>query len=159
MGHENGGSRGFWPSEDEVVPLASATAIITGGVNGDRAEGDRTEEPPLARTPRLSAGEFTPERMIRPTTESPTRGWRRTLFLLTGGLVTIGPTCTRAPASALRRAPTSASANVAVGAWVIPEYCSAVVSTGDAPLYATSVNTRLDTKEAQDFLAPYLALR
>jgi secreted trypsin-like serine protease len=30
------------------------------------------------------------------------------------------------------------------------------VSTGDVPLYATSVNTRLDTKEAHDFLAPYL---
>src|SRR3954451_12551554 len=91
MSDENGGSRGFWPSEDEVVPLASATAIVTRGANGDRAERDRTEEPPLVRTPRLSAGEFTPERMIRPTTEAPTHGWRRTLFLLTGGLVTIGP--------------------------------------------------------------------
>ena len=91
MGDENGGSRGLWPSEDEVVPLASATAIITRGANGDRAEGDRTEEPPLARSTRLSAGEFTPERMIRPTVEAPSRGWRRTLFVLTGGLVTMGP--------------------------------------------------------------------
>jgi hypothetical protein len=33
-----------------------------------------------------------------------------------------------------------------------------VVSTGDAPLYSTSVNTRVDTDAAQDFLAPYLAL-
>jgi hypothetical protein len=32
------------------------------------------------------------------------------------------------------------------------------VSTGDVPLYATSVNTRLDTQEAHDFIAPYLAL-
>src|SRR4051794_39843261 len=91
MGDANGGPRGFWPSEDEVVPLASATAIITRGANGDRAEGDRTEEPPLARSTRLSAGEFTPERMIRPTVEAPSRGWRRALFVLTGGLVTIGP--------------------------------------------------------------------
>lgn len=30
------------------------------------------------------------------------------------------------------------------------------VSTGDVPLYATSVNTRLDTDEVHDFLAPYL---
>ena len=30
------------------------------------------------------------------------------------------------------------------------------VSTGDVPLYATSVNTRLDTSEAHDFLAPFL---
>jgi len=34
-----------------------------------------------------------------------------------------------------------------------------VVSTGDAPLYSTSVNTRVDTAEARAFLAPYLALR
>jgi secreted trypsin-like serine protease len=33
-----------------------------------------------------------------------------------------------------------------------------VVSTGDVPLYATSVNTRIDTAEVQDWLAPYLAL-
>jgi secreted trypsin-like serine protease len=32
------------------------------------------------------------------------------------------------------------------------------VSTGDVPLYATSVNTRLDTQEVHDFLAPYLAM-
>jgi secreted trypsin-like serine protease len=34
-----------------------------------------------------------------------------------------------------------------------------VVSTGDVPCYATSVNTRVDTAEVQSFLAPYLALR
>ncbi len=34
-----------------------------------------------------------------------------------------------------------------------------VVSTGDVPLYATSVNTRVDTSDVRDFLAPYLAIR
>jgi len=34
----------------------------------------------------------------------------------------------------------------------------AVVSTGDVPLYSTSVNTRVDTQAVWDFLAPYLAL-
>ena len=34
-----------------------------------------------------------------------------------------------------------------------------VVSSGDVPCYATSTNTRVDTEEAQAFLAPYLALR
>lgn len=34
-----------------------------------------------------------------------------------------------------------------------------VVSSGDAALYATSVNTRVDTREVRDFLAPYLALQ
>lgn len=33
-----------------------------------------------------------------------------------------------------------------------------VVSTGDVPLYATSVNARIDTAKVQDWLAPYLAL-
>jgi secreted trypsin-like serine protease len=33
-----------------------------------------------------------------------------------------------------------------------------VVSTGDVALYATSVNTRIDTAEVQDWLAPYLAM-
>ena len=34
-----------------------------------------------------------------------------------------------------------------------------VVSTGDVPCYATSVNERVDTENAQNFLAPYLALK
>jgi hypothetical protein len=34
-----------------------------------------------------------------------------------------------------------------------------VVSTGDVPCYATSVNERVDTDNAQSFLAPYLALK
>jgi len=34
-----------------------------------------------------------------------------------------------------------------------------VVSTGDVALYATSVNTRIDTTEVQDWLGPYLELR
>ena len=33
-----------------------------------------------------------------------------------------------------------------------------VVSTGDVPCYSTSVNARVDTQDARDFLAPYLAL-
>jgi secreted trypsin-like serine protease len=33
------------------------------------------------------------------------------------------------------------------------------VSTGDVSLYATSVNTRVDTQDARDFLTPFLALR
>ncbi len=33
-----------------------------------------------------------------------------------------------------------------------------VVSTGDVPCYATSVNERVDIENAQNFLAPYLAL-
>jgi secreted trypsin-like serine protease len=38
-------------------------------------------------------------------------------------------------------------------------YVISVVSTGDVPCYATSVNERVDTQNAHDFLDPYLALR
>jgi secreted trypsin-like serine protease len=34
-----------------------------------------------------------------------------------------------------------------------------VVSTGDVPCVATSVNQRVDTADSQDFLAPYLAIK
>jgi secreted trypsin-like serine protease len=34
-----------------------------------------------------------------------------------------------------------------------------VVSTGDVPCWSTSVNTRTDTQEVSDFLAPFLALK
>jgi Secreted trypsin-like serine protease len=38
-------------------------------------------------------------------------------------------------------------------------YVISVVSTGDVPCYATSVNQRTDTENAHAFLDPYLALR
>jgi hypothetical protein len=34
-----------------------------------------------------------------------------------------------------------------------------VVSSGDVPLYSTSVNTRVDTPAAKAFLAPYLVMK
>jgi hypothetical protein len=34
-----------------------------------------------------------------------------------------------------------------------------VVSSGDVPLYSTSVNTRVDTAAARAFLDPYFALK
>jgi secreted trypsin-like serine protease len=39
------------------------------------------------------------------------------------------------------------------------QYVISVVSTGDVPCYATSVNERVDTENAHAFLDPYLALR
>lgn len=37
-------------------------------------------------------------------------------------------------------------------------YEISVVSTGDIPCWATSVNERVDTDDAHDFLDPFLAL-
>jgi secreted trypsin-like serine protease len=39
------------------------------------------------------------------------------------------------------------------------QYVISVVSTGDVPCYATSVNERVDTENAHAFLDPYLALK
>src|SRR4051794_25158107 len=91
MGEANGGSQGFWPREEGGVPLASAAALKPPAANGSRAEDARGNEPSRARSSSRGAAEFTAERMIRPTTEAPTGGWRRTLFVLTGGRVTLGP--------------------------------------------------------------------
>jgi putative peptide zinc metalloprotease protein len=90
MADANGGSRGFWPHEDEVVSLAGP-GVVTQGTNGDCAEADRHAVAPPARAVSLTAGEFTAERMIRAASDAPTAGWRRALFVLTRGLVAIEP--------------------------------------------------------------------
>src|SRR5262249_37761004 len=45
------------------------------------------------RSPRsaLTAGEFTTERMMRPSPDVPSAGWRRVVFSLSGGRVAMGP--------------------------------------------------------------------
>jgi putative peptide zinc metalloprotease protein len=91
MGRENGEPQGLWPQDEDVVPMASATAILAPSADGDRAPSDPVAEAPPARSPRPTAGEFTPERMMQPTSKSPPRGWRRTLYLLSGGVVALAP--------------------------------------------------------------------
>ena len=44
-----------------------------------------------ARPIRLSAGEFTTERMLRPAPNVPSGGWRRAVFTLSGGHIAMGP--------------------------------------------------------------------
>jgi putative peptide zinc metalloprotease protein len=78
MSADNKQPQGLWPSEDELVQLAP-TSMTVAVTNGDLA----------ARQP--SAAEFTAERMLRPTTEAPARGWRRSLYVLSGGLIRVGP--------------------------------------------------------------------
>ena len=45
-----------------------------------------------AASPSPSAGDFTSERMLRPQVAPPRSGWRRLVFLATGGAVNLGPT-------------------------------------------------------------------
>jgi putative peptide zinc metalloprotease protein len=71
--------RTFWPEEDDLVPILSA----------ERNGGRTRPRPP--RPPRLTAADFTPERMLRPKARPPADGWRRAVHVATGGMVAIGP--------------------------------------------------------------------
>jgi putative peptide zinc metalloprotease protein len=79
----------LWPREEDVVPLG-AGAPGRGSANGDRAYGGAAPPRP-ARPPRLTAADFTPERMLRPAARPPGAGWRRALYVATGGAVAVGP--------------------------------------------------------------------
>jgi putative peptide zinc metalloprotease protein len=91
MSRENGQPHCLWPHEDEVVPMSATTAVVTRSSNGDRSDIELEEDPAPVGFSRLTAGEFTPERMLRSTADVPARGWRRALFVVSGGLVSIGP--------------------------------------------------------------------
>jgi putative peptide zinc metalloprotease protein len=91
MSPERRDLQSLWPREDDVVPIAQATPSATFAANGDRPQAHGGVRPRPTRPPRLSAADFTPERMLRPTTEPPAAGWRRTLYLLSGGVVAIPP--------------------------------------------------------------------
>ena len=87
---ENRKADGLWPDEDQLVPLSSSNAAVAPSPNGVRPlwlEEDRTP----TQTIRLSTGEFTPERMLRPAANVPSSRWRRAVFTLSGGYITIGP--------------------------------------------------------------------
>lgn len=76
--------RTFWPDEDDLVPIFSAER------NGERTR---------PRPPRLTAADFTPERMLRTRARPQVDGWRRAVFLATGGAISVGPS----PAALRRR--------------------------------------------------------
>ena len=79
----------FWPGEDDIVRLGSAARI---DLNRERT----TEAVParFARPPRLTAADFTPERMLRSKARPPGDGWRRALCVATRGAVAVGPSAT-----------------------------------------------------------------
>ncbi|MEJ7569215.1 MAG: MinD/ParA family protein [Gaiellaceae bacterium] len=88
MDRENGDIQGLWRVEEDVVPMTSTETPTT---NGDRSDLDRDDEHIPAGAARLTAGEFTSERMMPSAAPAPASGWRRALYLLSGGLATVGP--------------------------------------------------------------------
>ena len=91
MSRENGEPQGLWPQEEDVVPLTASTPVATPAANGNRSRTEADGDPLPSRGSRLTAGEFTPERMIRAAARAPAEGWRRTLYRLSGGIVAIAP--------------------------------------------------------------------
>jgi putative peptide zinc metalloprotease protein len=91
MSGERRDLQSLWPQEEDVVPIAQAMPSAAFAANGDRPQAHGAERPRPTRPPRLTAADFTPERMLRPTAQPPADGWRRTLYLLSGGTVAIPP--------------------------------------------------------------------
>src|SRR4051812_16582283 len=85
-----GDTQGFRPEDNDVVAFGAGSGTVMLGRNGDQAERDREDAFPADAT-RLSADEFTTERMLQRTSPAPSGGWRRALFSITGGRVALGP--------------------------------------------------------------------
>jgi putative peptide zinc metalloprotease protein len=77
--------RAFWPDENDVVPILppARTEVVTSNGGGMR--------PRPARPPRLTASDFSPERMVRSKARPQGAGWRRAVHVATGGMVAVGP--------------------------------------------------------------------
>jgi putative peptide zinc metalloprotease protein len=71
-----------WPEEEDVVPILAPRRDM---LDADRVAGRRR------RPPRLTAADFTTERMLRPAGQPPEDGWRRTVYQLSGGRLAIAP--------------------------------------------------------------------
>ena len=59
--------------------------IVAPRFDVDRVSGRRP------RPPRLTAADFTPERMLRPRGRPPADGWRHAVYIATAGAVAVGP--------------------------------------------------------------------
>jgi len=88
---ENSGVQALWPQEEDVVQMPSPKPLIASEANREQAQGDSVLRPRPTRPPRLTAADFTPERMLRPKAQVPTDGMRRAVYILSGGLVAISP--------------------------------------------------------------------
>lgn len=82
MSSADGTPRRLWPEEKDLVAILAPAR-------------ERLERDPAARCrsrpPRLTAADFTPERMLRAAGRPPDGGWRRALYELSGGRVVVPP--------------------------------------------------------------------
>jgi len=93
VSHGNEGSEGaalLWQEEGPPVPLVGADAARLADPGSTNDDGPGAE----AGRALTSADEFSAERMLRPAADVPARGWRRSVYHLTGGVVHVGPSAT-----------------------------------------------------------------
>jgi putative peptide zinc metalloprotease protein len=91
VSHGNGGFDGttsLWNDDGEPVPLLGS-AIGEKLAERIPANGDGPRTQPTRKV--ATADAFSAERMLRAATVAPARGWRRALYLLSGGLIHVGP--------------------------------------------------------------------
>jgi putative peptide zinc metalloprotease protein len=91
MSSERRDLQSLWPQEEGVVPIGQLAPGAAFTANGGQPGADGALRPRPTRPARLTAADFTPERMLRPTARPPAGGWRLTLYLLSGGRVAIPP--------------------------------------------------------------------
>jgi putative peptide zinc metalloprotease protein len=73
----------LWPREEDVVPILAPRP--------DAFEPSRGRERRRSRPRRLTAADFTPERMLRPIGRPPEGGWRRAVYHISGEKLVIPP--------------------------------------------------------------------
>lgn len=88
---ENSGVQALWPQEKDVVQMPSTRPTTASEAKREQAQDDSVARARPPRPPRLTAADFTPERMLRPKAQVPTDAVRRALYILSGGLVAISP--------------------------------------------------------------------
>ena len=83
------GLSSLWQDEEGPAPLLGQNAAQ----RADRSpsNGGGTDSSAAAGAERISADDFSVERMLRATVVLPARGWRRGLYRLSGSLIQVGP--------------------------------------------------------------------
>ncbi|MGH2698154.1 MAG: hypothetical protein ACRDJL_03000, partial [Actinomycetota bacterium] len=89
----------FWgSSEDAPIPIGLATPPEPPEVELDRPEAKSATSGPAPNPPELETPEpsgngavFRDDYLLRARAQIPRHGWRRTLHLLSGGLINLGP--------------------------------------------------------------------
>jgi putative peptide zinc metalloprotease protein len=96
MSAQNGDldQRGVWTEEEKPIPLILRDPLAMAAEppsNGSSARPAVVAQESDSERGRRTAADFTAERMLRDSTRAPAGGWRRAVFVVSGGIVHPGP--------------------------------------------------------------------